>query len=84
MMGRFLVVAVFLAGLSVTAAFAMKDNGKVNASMMANGDVMMKIQLPPKEYYVIDRSMKDNHMNCRLEDFPGQSFTKILECGPNI
>lgn len=83
-MKRTLFAAVFLAGVSATAALAMTANGKLNASMMGNGDVMMKIQLPPKEYYAIDRSMKNNHMMCRLEDFPGQSFTKILECGPNM
>ncbi len=79
-----LLVAVLLAGVSASAAFARVDNGKLNATMMDNGDVRMEIQLPSKEYYVIDRSMRDNHMNCRLEDFPGQSFTKILECGPNM
>jgi hypothetical protein len=77
-------LALLVAGVSLTPAFAMQTNGKVDASMMDNGDVRMKIQLPPKEYYAIDRSMKNNHMNCRLQDFPGQSYTKILECGPNM
>jgi hypothetical protein len=83
-MKQALFLALWLAGVSLSPAFAMEANGKVDASMMNNGDVKMKIQLPPKEYYAIDRSMKDNHMNCRLENFPGQSYTKILECGPNI
>lgn len=83
-MKRAIFAAMFLAGLGAFPALAMQANGKLNASMMANGDVTMKIQLPPKEYYAIDHSMKNNHMNCRLEDFPGQSFTKILECGPDM
>jgi len=83
-MKRALFAALVLGGLGAVPAFAMHTNGKVNASMMPNGDVMMKIQLPPNEYYAIDRSMKNNHMNCRLEDFPGQQYTKILECGPNV
>lgn len=83
-MKRAIFAAMFVAGMSFIPAFAMETNGKVNASMMGNGDVMMKVQLPPKEYYAIDHSMKSNHMNCRLEDYPGQSYTKILECGPNV
>jgi hypothetical protein len=74
-MKQALFLALWLAGVSLTPAFAMEANGKVDASMMKNGDVKMMIQLPPKEYYAIDR---------RLEDFPGQSYTKILECGPNM
>jgi len=84
-MKRALFAAAFLAtSISAIPAFAMETNGKVDAQMMDNGHVMMKIQLPPKEYYAIDRNMKANQMNCRLEDFPGQPYTKIVECGPNM
>jgi hypothetical protein len=83
-MKQVLFAAVVLAGVSAAAALAMQPNGQLHASMMSNGDVKMQIQLPPKEYYAIDRGMKNNHMNCRLEDFPGQTYTKILECGPNM
>lgn len=82
-MKRAFFAALILAGTTALPAMAMETNGKMNASMMPNGDVMMKVQLPPDEYYAIDRSMKNNHMHCRLEDFPGQQYTKILECGPN-
>jgi hypothetical protein len=84
-MKRALFVSALLAGISFTTpALARSGNGSVNAKMMTNGDAVMEIQLPPKECYVIDLSMKANHMHCKLEGFPRQSFTKILERGPNV
>jgi hypothetical protein len=78
---------VLLAGLAAGApAFAERwvtpVNGSVSAVMMQDGAVMMKVQMPPKEFNAMQEHMKAGEDNCRLmEIYPGATDTVILTCG---
>ncbi len=57
-------------------------NGAVSAVMMKDGAVMMKVEMPAKEFDVINRDMKANHKTCTIEEiYPGETDTMILVCG---
>jgi hypothetical protein len=56
-------------------------NGNVSAVMMQDGDVMMKVQIPEKEFQALGRDMKSDAGSCRIKDiYPGETDTMILVC----
>jgi hypothetical protein len=79
--------ATLCAGLAFSgSAFAERwvepVNGTVSALTMPDGDVMMKIQLPAKEFQIVDRDMKRNDNVCVVNQiYSGASDTMILVCG---
>jgi hypothetical protein len=87
MMKTAIFAAVLCVGLaSGGSAFADRwvepVNGTVSAVMMPDGDVMMKIQLPAKEFQVVDRDMKANNDSCTIKEiYAGSPDTMILVCG---
>jgi hypothetical protein len=86
-MKKILFVATLCAGVvSAGAAFAERwvepINGSVSAVMMPDGEVMMKIRLPAKEFQVMDRDMKANDNSCIIKEiYGGSPDTMILVCG---
>jgi hypothetical protein len=84
---------IFAAALCAATAFAgpaLADrwqapvNGNVSAVMMNDGDVMMKVQVPAKEFTAIDTAMKVGHKTCMIEQiYPDAWNTMILVCARN-
>ena len=86
-MKKALFAATICAGLAASgSAFADRWveplNGTVSAVTMPDGDVMMKIQLPAKEFHIIDRDMKANDNSCIIKEiYSGSLNTMVLVCG---
>jgi len=50
--------------------------------MMPDGEVMMKIQFPTKEFQFITRDMKENNNSCIVKEIDSAlPNTMILVCG---
>ncbi len=87
-MKQIIFAAALCAGvISSSAAFADRwaepVNGTVSAVLMADGDVMMKVQIPAKEFQIMDRDMKANNNACFIKEvYSEASNTMILVCGP--
>jgi hypothetical protein len=57
-------------------------NGTLSAMTMQDGQVMMKIQLPAKEFQIVNRDMKANNNSCIIKEvYTGSPNTMILVCG---
>jgi hypothetical protein len=94
-MSKKLILAAFAASLTCSAA-ALADsqdlfgywtapvNGSVSAVMMKDGDVMMKVKVPPKEFEAMMVNMKNGGSEmCKIEEiYPDAKNTMILVCRP--
>jgi hypothetical protein len=77
-----LCVGVVSAGAAFAERWVEPLNGTVSAVMMPDGDVMMKIQLPAKEFQVVNRDMKANDNSCIIKEiYSGSPNSMILVCG---
>jgi hypothetical protein len=91
-MTKKLIAAAIAATFSLTApALAHGDasswkapvNGTVSAIIMQDGDVMMKVQVPPMVFGAISRDMKTNTEYCHVQQInPGAKNSMILICHP--
>jgi hypothetical protein len=85
---RKIFAAALCAGLACSSsAFAERwvapVNGTVSAVAMPDGDVMMQIQIPAKEYVMINRDMRANNDHCIIKE-TGAANTMVLVCGADI
>ena len=75
-------VGVVSAGSAFAERWVEPLNGTVSAVMMPDGEVMMKIQLPAKEFQAVTRDMKANDNSCIVKEvYAGSRDTLILVCG---
>jgi hypothetical protein len=89
-----LILAAFAASLACTATaladskdlfgyWTMPVNGNVSAVMMKDGDVMMKVKVPAKEFDAMMKNMKAGGEMCKIEEiYPDAKNTMILVCRP--
>jgi hypothetical protein len=64
-----------------TSDWTAPVNGTVSAVMMSDGDVMMKVQIPAKEFAAVSAAMKDGHKDCTVEEiYPGARNSMIVVC----
>jgi hypothetical protein len=76
--------AALIAKINAAYGTQYKANGKVSAMMMADGDVVMKVKVPPAEYAAMIKDESNNHNTCMLMDLPAnQTDTIVLVCSPN-
>jgi hypothetical protein len=87
-MKRMLFITAFCAGaLSAGSAFAERwvtpINGTLSTIELPDGDVMMKVQLPAKEYTAITKMMAAKENTCTLLHMSegDQPSSLILLCG---
>jgi hypothetical protein len=77
-----LCTGVALSGSASAERWVAPVNGTVSAVMMPDGDVMMKIQLPAKEFEFMDRDMRGNNNTCIIKEvYSASPNTMILVCG---
>ena len=82
------VLALCAAMVSAGSAFADRwvtpVNGTVSSIMLPDGDVMMKVQIPTKEYAAITGMMASKKNTCTLFHMSEQALPNsvILICGP--
>jgi hypothetical protein len=84
---------IFAAALCAATAFAgpaLADNwkeavnGSVSAVPMADGAVMMKIEVPAKDFGMLVTNMKAGHKTCTIQNiYPDAHNTMILVCDRN-
>jgi hypothetical protein len=76
--------ATAFAGPALADRWQAPVNGNVSAVMMSDGDVMMKVQVPAKEFTAIDTAMKAGRKTCMIEQvYPDAWNTMILVCSRN-
>jgi nitrate reductase alpha subunit len=87
-MKKILFAATVCIGIVTAKSPAFADrwvepvNGTVSAVMMTDGEVMMKIHLPDKEFQVVNRNMRANNNSCIIKEIYSDSpDTMILICG---
>ncbi len=84
-MKKFLCAAAVLAGAAIAhpalaEKWVMPDNGTVSSVMMSDGAVMMKVQMPAKEFAAMQQMMT-NGQSCKIEHiYPDALNTMILVC----
>jgi hypothetical protein len=86
-----LFVLALCAGMaSAGSAFAERwvapINGTLSTIMLPDGDVMMKVQIPAKEFAAITGMMETKHNSCTVFHSTSQGDelnSLILVCGPN-
>jgi nitrate reductase alpha subunit len=77
-----LCVGLAASGSAFADRWVTPVNGTVSAVAMSGGQVMMKIQLPKKEFQMIDRNMKANDRACIIQEtYYAAADTMILVCG---
>jgi hypothetical protein len=78
------LMAFCVGALSAGSAFAdhwvTPVNGNLSSIMLPDGDVMMKVQLPAKEYAAITEMMASKENTCTLFHSV-QAFSLVLVCG---
>jgi len=85
MMKKFLCAALLLGGTALAhPAFAEKwvtpDNGTVSTITMPDGNVMMKVQMPPAQFAAMTKMMEHGRA-CMIEHiYPDALNTMILVC----
>ncbi len=81
--GLFLVafcVGALSAGSALADRWVTPINGNLSSIMLPDGDVMMKVQLPAKEYAAITEMMAAKKNTCTLYHSI-QAFSLVLVCG---
>jgi hypothetical protein len=78
------VAATAFAGPALADRWQAPINGNVSAVMMTDGAVMMKVQMPAKEFTAISTGMRAGHKTCTIQNlYPDAWNTMILVCNRN-
>ena len=76
--------AAAFAGPALADNWKEAVNGSVSAVPMADGAVMMKIEVPAKDFGMLVTNMKAGHKTCMIEQiYPDAWNTMILVCARN-
>lgn len=83
-MKKIFCAALLLAGTAIAhpalaERWVAPNNGTVSSVMMSDGAVMMKVQMPPKEFAAMQQMMAGG--SCKIEHiYPDALNTMILVC----
>jgi hypothetical protein len=84
-MKKLFMAALLLAGTAIAhpalaERWTMPLNGTVSSMMMPDGTVMMKVQMPPKEFEAMVAAMHAGN-GCMIQEiYPDAHNTMILVC----